>query len=66
MLLCFVGLDRYLGAVQQFVALQLYSGGDSSSVLNAVQFIRILYVANQNAPKVRCNLDSPITAPPQS
>eukprot|EP00752_Nemacystus_decipiens_P004319 g3945.t1 len=43
---------RYLGAVQQFVALRLYSGGDSSSVLPAVNFVHLLYVANQKSRKV--------------
>eukprot|EP00903_Cladosiphon_okamuranus_P014085 g13092.t1 len=45
--------SRYLGAVQQFVALRLYSGGESSSVLPAVHFVHLLYLANQKSRKVK-------------
>lgn len=44
---------RYLGAVQQFVALRLYSGGCASSVLPAVHFIHLLYAANKHSRRVR-------------
>lgn len=44
--------SRYLGAVQQFISLRIYSGGGASSVLVGVHFVHLLYLANQDHPKV--------------